>query len=444
LLSEAVILPLVFINVAIAVVDMMAVGRASSVGKKTVMFYVITTLTASIVGVLCTMCIQPLFSKGESVSSDPPTIRLGCNAEDMFITEAEDGSLSCAPSGDDDSSTFLIDDLTGAFVKKSGGPTSSYSMSDTVYDGVFVKLITSNIFNSFVKGNFASVVVFAIVFGIALSKIIFRQFGAQPGAQARSAVFGFLKELDGIFMQIIYWIIMITPFAVFSLISAQVGKQDDLRDKFANVGYLILALLLGLAVHSLVVHFGLFYAVTKTNPIGYLKYLVPAQSLAFACSSSAATLPMTMRCVRASGRVPDAIGRFVLPLGATVNMDGTTIYFTVCCIWLAAFNGISPNVGELILLAIIASIGSMGSAPVPSGSLVLIITAYNTVFNATGVPKGFEFIIPIDWFLGRAQTILNITGDAVVAGMVSHLGGGEWDETVVVDQKKLAESDEDA
>jgi Na+/H+-dicarboxylate symporter len=88
---------------------------------------------------------------------------------------------------------------------------------------------------------------------------------------------------------------------------------------------------------------------------------------------------------------------------------------------LAAFNGVEIKFAQYILLAIIASIGSMGSAPVPSGSLVLIITAYNTVFNTTGVPNGFEFIIPIDWFLGRMQTILNITGDAVVAGMVAHL-----------------------
>ena len=112
----------------------------------------------------------------------------------------------------------------------------------------------------------------------------------------------------------------------------------------------------------------------------------------------------------------------VLPLTKlSIPQDGTTIYFTVCCIWLASFNGITPNVGQYILLAIIASIGSMGSAPVPSGSLVLIITAYNTVFNTTGIPAGFEFIIPIDWFLGRMQTILNITGDAVVAGMIAHM-----------------------
>lgn len=88
---------------------------------------------------------------------------------------------------------------------------------------------------------------------------------------------------------------------------------------------------------------------------------------------------------------------------------------------LAKFNGIDIKFAEYVLLAIIASIGSAGSAPVPSGSLVLIITAYNTVFNTTGTPNGFEFIIPIDWFLGRMQTILNITGDAMVAGMVAHL-----------------------
>jgi Na+/H+-dicarboxylate symporter len=88
---------------------------------------------------------------------------------------------------------------------------------------------------------------------------------------------------------------------------------------------------------------------------------------------------------------------------------------------LASFNGVEIKFAQYLLLAIIASIGSAGSAPVPSGSLVLIITAYNTVFNTTGIPNGFEFIIPIDWFLGRMQTILNITGDAVVAGMISHL-----------------------
>jgi len=384
------------------------------------MLYIITTIIASIVGVITAMVCKGLFTEGTIQASTPATVMLGCNMEDMFITEDEDGSISCSADNIDGSSEFLITDVSSSFVKSSGGLISSYSMSDTVYDGVFMKLLTSNITESFVKGNFAAVVVFAIAFGGALSQVYFKK-QEKEGGNSDTVVLIFLRDLEATLMQIIYWIILVTPFAVLSLISAQVGKQDDLVDKFANVGYLVFAIALGLSVHSLLVHFGLWYIVTKTNPIGYLKYLIPAQTMAFACSSSAATLPMTLKCVKSTGRVPESIYRFVLPLGATVNMDGTTIYFTICCVWLASFNGINPNVGQYILLAIIASIGSMGSAPVPSGSLVLIITAYNTVFNRTGVPAGFEFIIPIDWFLGRIQTILNITGDAVVAGMVGHL-----------------------
>lgn len=417
---KCIILPLVFINVSVAVVDMMAVGRAGSVGKKTVLLYALTTIIASIVGIFSAMMCKGLFSEGAIEESTPATIRLGCNMEDMFITEGADGSISCAADAMTGSSEFFIADISGAFTKSSSGPDSSYSMSDTVYNGVFAKLITSNIFGSFVSGNFAAVVVFAMAFGSALSQVYFKR-QARTGLKAQHISLSFLKEMEEVLMQIIYWIILVTPFAVLSLISAQVGKQDDLVNKFANVAYLVLTIILGLSLQSLIVHFGLWYFVTKSNPLGFLKFLIPAQTMAFACSSSAATLPMTLKCVKASGRVPETIYHFVLPLGATVNMDGTTIYFTVCCVWLASFNGINPNIGQYILLAIIASIGSMGSAPVPSGSLVLIITAYNTVFNTTGVPAGFEFIIPIDWFLGRMQTILNITGDAVVSGMVAHL-----------------------
>jgi Na+/H+-dicarboxylate symporter len=102
-------------------------------------------------------------------------------------------------------------------------------------------------------------------------------------------------------------------------------------------------------------------------------------------------------------------------------MDGGAIYFPCSCIWLAVLNGIEPDISSYFLLVIIATIGSIGTAPVPSASLVLIITAYNTVFNTTGVPEGFSFILAIDWFMDRCRTVMNVTGDMVVSGMVSHL-----------------------
>jgi Na+/H+-dicarboxylate symporter len=130
---------------------------------------------------------------------------------------------------------------------------------------------------------------------------------------------------------------------------------------------------------------------------------------------------MTLRCVRSTGEVPDAIGRFIVPLGATINMDGSAIYFPCACIWLAILNGVEVDVSAYLLLVIIATVGSAGTAPVPSSALVLIITAYNTVFNATGTPDGFEYILAIDWFMDRLITMLNVSGDACVAGMISSL-----------------------
>lgn len=179
--------------------------------------------------------------------------------------------------------------------------------------------------------------------------------------------------------------------------------------------------MLAMAMHYFFTYVGCYYFFTRTNPFGYLKHILPAQTMAFACASSAATIPVTLKCVKATGIVPDAIGRFVVPLGATVNMDGGAIYFPCASIWLAILNGLEVNASHYILLVIISTIGSVGTAPVPSASLVLIITAYNTVFNTVGTPDGFEFILAIDWFMDRLRTTLNVSGDAVVTGMVANL-----------------------
>ena len=175
---------------------------------------------------------------------------------------------------------------------------------------------------------------------------------------------------------------------------------------------------------------------TKSNPFGYLKFIVPAQTTAFACASSAATMPVSLQCAEASGRVPLPIARFVIPLGATINMDGSAIYFPCACVWLAVLNGITPSFGNYILLAILSTIGSAGTAPVPSAGLVMVLTAYNSVFGTTGVPDGFEFIVAIDWFLDRLQTVVNVTGDSIVAASIAHKVSLEADDDTDPDESK--------
>lgn len=256
----------------------------------------------------------------------------------------------------------------------------------------------------------------AIVLGVALSSVLYEE-----GGESHSYVVPFFKELDRCLLRIINWIIVITPWAVLSLIAAAVGGQDDLIDSFANVGYLVLACVFGFAMQFILVHGIIFYFVTKMSPFWYFKHIVPAQTMAFACASSAATIPVTLRSVRSTGIVPESILKFVIPLGATINMDGSAIYFPCACIWLAVLNGVELNAAHFILLIVIATIGSAGTAPVPASGLVLIVTAYNTVFGTTGIPDGFSFVVAIDWFLDRLITVTNVSGDASVCGMISKL-----------------------
>jgi len=222
--------------------------------------------------------------------------------------------------------------------------------------------------------NFAAVVVMAVVFGIALSGVMLKEGGEQ-----NSFLLPVFKEMDACLLKIINWIIMVTPFAVFSLIASAIGGQADLAGTFENVAYLVLSCCFGFIMQFILVHGAIFWAVTRTNPLGYFKYIIPAQTMAFACASSAATIPVTIRSVRSTGVVPESILKFVVPLGATINMDGSAIYFPCACVWLAVLNGVEVNAAHYILLIIIATIGSAGTAPVPASGLVLIVTGESRV-----------------------------------------------------------------
>merc|ERR1712125_37116 len=224
----------------------------------------------------------------------------------------------------------------------------------------------------------------------------------------------------GVFQRVIRWIIFLTPFAVLSLVGSAIGKQSDLGSMFANIGLLMGASMVAWGLQVIFIYIGLFALLTRSNPFTYLKHIVPAQIFAFASASSAATIPTSLKAVKSTGVVPDIIGKFVVPFGATVNMDGGAVYFVCACIWLARLNGEEVNFASFLLLIIIATMGSIGTAPVPSASLVLIITAYNNVFGGSGTPSGFAYLLAIDWFMDRCRTVTNVTGDCIVTGIVAH------------------------
>jgi Na+/H+-dicarboxylate symporter len=395
---------------------MMSLGKASTVGYATFVLYLVTTTLAAVWGCLTTLAFRGLYHTESFEELPPPTIVLGCSEEGSYLAETTDGNIICSSNitMDDPNVNFVLEDVSKNFVTSSVG-TSELSLSETVYQGIFQKTVPDNIFRAFMDNNFAAIIFFGILFGIALQRVVLDAKGKQ------SQLMDVLTEANRVFTLIICWIIFLTPFAVCSLIASAIGRQSDLGQMFQNIGYLVAASLSAMCLQVVIVYIGLYAVMTHRNPFWYLSKMIPAQTMAFASSSSAVTIPTTLASVMSTGFVNETVARFVIPIGATVNMDGAAIYFVCACIWLAVINGQEVTATNFIMLILITTIGSVGTAPVPSSSLVLIITAYNTVFGTTGTPNGFGYLIAIDWFIDRCCTVTNVTGDCVVAGIVGSI-----------------------
>jgi Na+/H+-dicarboxylate symporter len=257
-------------------------------------------------------------------------------------------------------------------------------------------------------------------FGVALS-----QLADKPPKGAKwSQIFivQILEELMNICMKFVGWIIWCAPPCILSLIAAAIGKQSEMGQVLQTIGWLFVSLIVGLLAQVLVVYCGLYYFYQRSNPFDYFKHMIEAMTLAFACASSAATLPVTLECVHKTGKVPPGVANFVLPLGATVNMDGSAIWMINACIALAYLNGITPTAANYFVLAFVSTLGTIGAAPIPSAGMILTLTIYETTFgtiDGSAVPYGFGFILAIDWLADRFVTMFNVMGDTVVAALVS-------------------------
>mmetsp|Transcript_13947 Transcript_13947/g.24931 ORF Transcript_13947/g.24931 Transcript_13947/m.24931 type:complete len:542 (-) Transcript_13947:63-1688(-) len=426
---KAVVLPLVFVNVIMATVDMLGLGQAGKVGKLTFLVYLLTTFFAALFGLLFTLIFKSKYNTKEESPEPSRVFSLNCPLDGLLVqnennlecmsTEDIETELVTADSSIETFTQFGLNDISGSFVATETGSVIEKSLSDTLYEGIFLKIVTQNIVGSFVTSDFAAIVAFAIVFGVALYKTMTKR---GETVQNPGSLLMMFKELDEVLLKLINWIIALTPIAIVSLIVKAVGNRD-LASVFSDVGWLVLTTMTGMLAHFLFTHIVMFYFITRRNPFGYFKFIVPAQLMAFASASSAATLPVTMNCVQNSGEVPSTLKRFVLSLGATINMDGSALYFPAAITFLAVSEGISLDVGQFVLIILISTVGSAGTAPVPSASLVLILTAFQTVTGLDFEPDAFALILAVDFFQDRLRTVLNVTGDASVARMVASLSG---------------------
>ncbi|MEH6681155.1 MAG: dicarboxylate/amino acid:cation symporter [Sediminicola sp.] len=379
--------PLILGSLIKGVSDLKDISKLSQMGGRTIGIYIVTTIIAVTIGLAVVNIIKP----GTS------------------ITEQTRNEMVESYKGDADSR------IAQAAKQREAGPLQALE-----------DLVPSNIFQAASdNGNMLQVIFFAIFFGIGLILI--------PEEQA-APVKKFFDGFNEVILKLIDLIMLAAPIGVFALLAALVVESPSL-DLFKALGWYALSVLIGLAL-MIGVYMLIVWLVTKRTPAFFMKGMSPAQLLAFSTSSSAATLPVTMERVEEHLGVDEEVTSFVLPIGATINMDGTSLYQAVAAVFIAQAFGMELSLSAQLGIIVTATLASIGSAAVPGAGMVMLVI----VLAQAGIPEaGLALIFAVDRPLDMCRTVVNVTGDAavsmVVAKSIGKLGDPKiknWDDNLNV------------
>ena len=359
--------PLILASLIKGVSDLKDISKLSKMGGRTILTYVLTTVLAVSIGLVVVNVIQP----GKSISIETRTQLLDDYKEDASKRQV------------------------AAAAQKETGPLKALQ-----------DLVPSNIVSAAANnGNMLQVIVFAIFFGMGLILI--------PADKAKP-VKGFFDGFNEVILKLIDMIMLAAPFGVFALLAALVAESPSL-DLFQALLWYAFTVVLGLSIMI-----GLYALVVKVfakkSPSFFFKGIAPAQLLAFSTSSSAATLPVTMERVEEHLGVDEEVASFVLPIGATINMDGTSLYQAVAAVFIAQAFGMDLSIGAQLGIIVTATLASIGSAAVPGAGMVMLVI----VLGQAGIPEaGLALIFAIDRPLDMCRTTVNVTGDAAVSMLIA-------------------------
>ncbi len=360
-------IPLILAALIKGVSDLKDISKLSRMGGRTIIIYIITTVIAVSIGLVLVNIVNP----GNSIS-------------DKTRTELVDGYS--------DNTTKYKEE---ASKQKESGPLQA-----------LIDLVPQNIFDAATSNrNMLQVIFFAVFFGIGLILI--------PEEKVKT-VKSFFDGFNEVILKMVDLIMLAAPYGVFALLAALIAESPSV-DLFKALAWYALTVILGLAL-MIVIYNILVFIFTKKRPSFFMKAISPAQLLAFSTSSSAATLPVTMERVTEHIGVEEEVASFVLPIGATINMDGTSLYQAVAAVFIAQAFGMDLSFGTQLGIIATATLASIGSAAVPGAGMVMLVG----VLGYAGIPEaGLALIFAVDRPLDMCRTVVNVTGDASVSMLVA-------------------------
>ena len=404
-------IPLVLFSIVGGVAGLGDVRQLGRIGAKTLGLYLITTVASVTLGLTLVNLLEP----GKNTLEETNRLRyeIWAQAEGIQVKDGKNLLLNADPALVKKIEQSLDEERSGSDYQKMMSKNESASKRKDGPLQPLVDMVPENLIAAFSSSKLMlQVIFFALFFGIALSLM---------QTEGSKQIHLFFNAMGDVFIKMVNMIMALSPFFVFCLMAGVLAKIADspseLFTLFQSLGLYALVVLLGLSL-LLFVFYPLMQRVFGVK-FGYREFyqkMSPAQFLAFSTSSSAATLPVTIKCVQDGLKVPKKVSDFVLPIGATVNMDGTSLYQAVAVIFLAQFHGVDLSMSQQLGIVATTTLASIGSAAVPSAGLIMLMF----VLNSVGLnPMWIVIIYPIDRILDMCRTVINVTSDATVAAIVA-------------------------
>ncbi len=404
---KCIIIPLIVPSL-MASIGSLDLSLSGKVGGRAIVYYLSTTLCAVFLGITLVSTIRP--GEGHNQVADA--------SKGRNVTTAD----------------TLMDLVRNAFPANVIQATMQQYQTVLVYpgDNDIAKAdwpFKANYTNS---TNIIGLIVFSVVIGIAIASS-----GKEGEPFPRVC-----ESVSTVMMKVTEWVMNLAPIGVCFLIAGQIAGMKNFQESMVKLGWYFSTIMIGFSIHGLLTLPLIYALVTKTLPFRFILNMGSALVTAFSTGSSSATLPVTIEALEHNNKVDKRICNFLLPIGATINMDGTALYEAVAAIFIAQAYGMSLTFGRIIVISITATAASIGAAGIPQGGLVTIFMVLDTL----GLPmEGVSLILAVDWLIDRFRTAVNVLGDAIGAGVVYHLSKPEM-ELILTEEEQNREikMDEDA
>ena len=362
------VVPLVMSSIIVGVTSLGDVRRLGPLGGRAVLYFMTTTGIAVVIGLVLVLLIQP-------------------------------GTPGTAES--------IADEMTNLSERLEDKPTNVPEMLKTILTG----LIPKNLFSAMANAEVLPLIIFSLVFGGILTTV---------GERGR-IVIQVVEGINEAIMAMVHLLMWAAPVGIGGLIAGRLGEAGGFSGfwpQLVQLGAYAGTVILGLLIHGLIVIPLLLHFIGKQNVFSYARNIGTALTTAFSTSSSSATLPLTMEAVIEENKVSPRTARFVLPLGATINMDGTALYEAVAAVFIAQSYGIELGFAQTVIIVLTATLAAVGAAGIPEAGLVTMVI----VLKSVNLPiEGIALILVIDWFLDRCRTTVNVWGDAAGSAVIDRL-----------------------